>query len=219
MAKRINLAGMRFGKLIAIERSSNKGVKTRWLCKCDCGNTAIVPTNCLRRGKSKSCGCLISDVLTERNVRHGMYGTRLYRVWNNMKNRCYGENNPSYERYGGRGIAVCDEWLDFNNFYDWSIKNGYKEESNYGECTLDRIDNNGDYCPENCRWVSLGDQQRNKSSNHLITYNGETRSIVEWAELLQIDPSVIRTRLYRGWDEVSALTFPPRKRKKNECYW
>lgn len=214
MGRRINLVGKRFGNLTVIEKASNKGVKTRWLCKCDCGNTVIVHTNSLMRDHTKSCGCLITDILKERNTTHGMYGIRLYRVWNNVKRRCYTKNTPSYARYGGRGIKVCDEWLDFENFYDWSMKNGYKEDADYGECTLDRIDNDGNYCPENCRWTSIKQQQRNKGTNHLITYNGETKTIVEWAEKLQVGSDVIRSRLYRGWDEIEAITKPLRGRSK-----
>lgn len=213
MAKeRIDLKGKRFGKLTVIEKAPNKGVKTTWLCNCDCGNTTIARTNCLRKGQTKSCGCLITEVLKERNTRHGMYGIRLYRVWHSMKIRCYAENNSSYARYGGRGITICDEWLDFKNFYDWSIENGYIEDADFGECTLDRMDNDGNYCPENCRWISMKQQQRNKRSNHLITHNGETKTIAEWAEEFQISPSVINTRLYRGWNEIKALTTPLRKR-------
>lgn len=214
MAKRINLAGKRFEKLTVIERAPNKGVKTRWICSCDCGNTTVVYTNALVRGHTKSCGCLIAEVLRERDTNHGMYGTRLYRVWHNMKTRCRDKNNHAYARYGGRGIIICAEWLDFKNFYDWAMRNGYKEDAEYGECTLDRIDNNGDYCPENCRWVSMKQQQRNKSSNRLITHNGETKTIAEWSELLQIDSSVIKARLHRGWDENRALITPLRRRGK-----
>jgi hypothetical protein len=212
MGKRIDLIGKRFGKLTVIEKAPNKGGKTRWLCSCDCGNTTIVPTNCLMRGHSKSCGCLISEILRERDTSHGMYGTRLYRVWNNMKRRCYTESTPSYARYGGRGITVCAEWHDFKNFHDWAVRNGYKEDADYGDCTIDRIDNNGDYCPENCRWVSMKQQQRNRGNNRLITHDGETKTVAEWSELLQMDSSVIKTRLYRGWDEDRALTTPLRKR-------
>lgn len=210
MGKRIDLIGKRFGKLTVIEKAPNKGVKTRWLCSCDCGNTTIAHTNSLMRGHSKSCGCLISEILRERDTSHGMYGTRLYRVWNNMKIRCYNKKNHAYARYGGRGITVCTEWLDFKNFYDWAMKNGYKEDADYGDCTIDRIDNNGDYCPENCRWISMKQQQRNRGNNRLVTHNGETKTIADWSELLQIDSGVIRTRLYRGWDENRALTTPLR---------
>ena len=165
MGKLIDLTGQRFGRLVVVERagSTQRGQAT-WLCRCDCGNETAVVANSLRRGNTNSCGCIHSELLSSRNYKHGKRHSRLYGVWLGMKERCYNPKHNRYHRYGGRGIAVCDEWRDnFNAFYEWSVANGYDENAPYGECTIDRIDVDSDYCPENCRWVDLLTQRNNRS--------------------------------------------------------
>ena len=146
-------------------------------------------------------------------ITHRMSYTRLYRIWADMKNRCLNPNLSKYRRYGGRGIQVCDEWLnDFQAFCDWSMANGYRED-----LTIDRIDNDGNYCPENCRWATQTVQQNNKSSNHLLTYDGQTFTITEWATRMNIHKDTLMDRIYKhGWSIEKAFTTPVKLHKTYE---
>ena len=142
------------------------------------------------------------------NYKHGLYKNRLYSIWSNMKSRCYCETYYLYKDYGARGITVCEEWkTDFTKFYDWAMKNGYQEN-----LSIDRIDNNKGYLPDNCRWVTMKTQNRNRRNNHLITYNNKTQCVMDWANELGIKRQTIEKRLKLGWNEVDALTTPVRKR-------
>lgn len=139
------------------------------------------------------------------NKKHGMSKTKLYSVYYAMRQRCESTYDKQYKWYGERGIKVCDEWLDFQSFYDWTMESGYKEG-----LTLDRINNNGNYEPSNCRWVDWKTQQNNRRSNHLIEYDGQTHTIAEWGDILNISPFLISCRLRRGWSEEKALISPTR---------
>lgn len=133
---------------------------------------------------------------------HGKRKTRLYRIWANIKTRCTNVNDPHFKRYGGRGITICDEWKnDFKAFYDWSMLNGYADD-----LTIDRINNDGNYCPANCRWVTVAEQNRNKRNVKYIIYNGEKHTIPEWTKILHLRKETIRERLKRGWSETEAIT-------------
>lgn len=144
---------------------------------------------------------------------------RLWKVWSSMRGRCLDPKYDSYPNYGGRGITICDEWMaDFQSFAEWALANGYDSEAPYGECTLDRIDNNGNYEPHNCRWANIRQQQNNKNTNVVITYNGETHTIAEWSRLTGIAPDRIRRRLLSGWSAEETLTLASRAKCKHVTF-
>lgn len=175
-----DLSCRKFGKLTVLYDLHNNHTTHRyWLCVCDCGNLTEVMGSNLRKGHVKSCGCLVAET----NKKHGKRDTKLYLVWKGIKNRCYNSNTKRYRDYGGRGIAVCSEWKDdFQAFYDWSMSNGYKEG-----LSIDRIDNDKGYSPDNCRFVNYKIQGRNKRNNKNYTINGETHCLSEWCEILGLN--------------------------------
>ena len=185
-----DLTGQRFGRLVVLERADNISGLTAWKCKCDCGNEIIAIANNLKRGHTKSCGCFRVDHTTQAKTVHGFTNKRIYSVWCTIKDRCYDVNNPSYHRYGGRGITMCGEWK--NNpeaFIQWAYANGYDDQAAYGNCTLDRIDNSRGYSPDNCRWVSEKVQANNRRSNKLIAHNGVTKTLAQWRDELGLTQS------------------------------
>ena len=206
MADVIDITGQRFGKLFVIERKSpptKKDTRAHWLCRCDCGNFAIVSGKNLRNGNTKSCGCVQKEKLRIRNyqsAKHHGRNERLYCVWRSMIGRCKDKNHRSYKDYGGRGIKVCNEWLSYSGFREWALKTGYDPSAKKIEVTIDRIDNDKDYCPENCRWINMLAQENNKRNNAIYEHNGEKHTIAEWARILGMKDSVFRSRVYHGWD-------------------
>lgn len=169
MYKFNDLTGMTFGRLEVIEQNGRtSGRHILWKCKCECGKFTNVSSRELRSGKTKSCGCLQKDKIREMRYRHGDRDSRLYSVWKTMKKRCENKNCKSYKWYGAKGVSVCDEWHDYSAFKKWAFDNDYDEKAEKGECTIDRINPYGDYEPSNCRWVSMGEQARNKRNSVLI---------------------------------------------------
>ena len=210
---KIDLTGKRFGRLLVLGESGKVGEQTAWKCKCDCGGIAIVTGANLRSGNTNSCGCLNRENLRKALTKHGATAgkkkPRLYRIWLAMRERCKNQESEKYSLYGGRGIKVCPEWEhDFQSFRDWALGNGYRDN-----LTLDREDNDGPYSPENCRWVTMKVQNRNKRSNHYLTYKGETISISEWAERCGIPYYTLKTRIRNGWSTEKALETAVRGRK------
>lgn len=213
MRKIKDLTGQKFGRLTVIKRiGSNKQREAIWLCKCECGNEKVVVGSSLRKGQTQSCGCLMKERIKKANTKHGCKGTKLYECWHHMKERCYLKNFHGYFNYGGRGITMCDEWKnDFITFRDWAISNGYKDG-----LTIERIDVNGNYCPENCRWITMKEQQRNKRNTFYVTYKGVTKPLVEWSEVLNISYYTLRERLVgMDWSIEKTLTTPVKEKKRH----
>lgn len=222
MRKYIDESGKKFNRLTVIGLSNTrKQGRLSWDCICDCGASVIATGNALRLSQQKSCGCLQKEKarnsilkFTSENIspslKHGMAGTRIYETWKNIKRRCLDKKSRAYKWYGGRGIKVCQEWDKFENFY---IDMGASYRSNL---TIDRIDVSKGYSKENCRWVGYKVQANNRTSNHLITFNGKTQNIQQWAEELGIPRTRINNRVIRGFPIKDILfngKFPANKQK------
>lgn len=207
MGKFVDITGQKFGRLTVIKRVENStDNRPQWLCKCECGRETKARGYGLKRGKILSCGCYHIEKAREigksKSI-HGLSETRLYRIWHDMKNRCYSKKHKSYNNYGGRNIIVCEEWLnDFKAFYDWSMQNGYSDN-----LSIDRKDTNGNYTPNNCRWADKETQQNNKRNNHYITYNGKTQTVSQWAKETGIKTKTLLARINDyHWSIEKALT-------------
>jgi len=207
-----DILGNRYGRLTVVASGGrDKRGRSRWECVCDCGNVKIIDGYRLKHGDTLSCGCLQKERARDAHMKHGYNKkgscTKEYNSWLHMLSRCYNTKNKSYRYYGGRGIKVCDEWKDFRKFIE-----------DMGDCpkdkeSIDRIDNNGDYTPENCRWADRSEQNNNKNSNVFITHNGETLTITEWAKRLGTNDCTIRGRIRRGWKVEDAVSLPVKKKR------
>lgn len=227
MSKLVDIAGSRYGRLTVIKRVENyvspKGCKkARWLCLCDCGKQHIATQNQLNRGIVKSCGCLKEEIARKQQqtliksgtahprFKHG--GTvehkqeRLYRVWANIRKRCTNPNDKNYKHYGGRGISCCPEWDEYASFRDWAMASGYDPDAPKGQCTIDRIDVNGNYCPENCRWASQKDQMNNVRTNRKVLYEGRYYTAKQLAQKLGLPYQTVISRINRGLYEEEGET-------------
>lgn len=193
-----DLSGQRIGRLLVKERRGSDSWRSAlWFCKCDCGNECIVSSSNLRKSHTQSCGCLQREATSKANTTHGHRYSRLYGIWNAMIGRCHRKNSKAYPLYGGRGIAVCDEWKSFEGFLKWSLENGYEDG-----LSIDRVDNDKGYSPDNCRWATMEIQANNKRTNITIEYNGEHHTIAEWSKILGVKYATLYMRYKRGMEVV-----------------
>lgn len=200
-----NIAGKKFSRLTVIKRSwSNERKKWLWSCRCECGTIISVTTSDLVTGNTKSCGCLRRDTIARYSTSHGQSQTHLYGIWKKMRDRCKNKNIKSYKNYGLRGIRVCDEWQKFEPFYTWAITHGYTQG-----LTIDRIDNNGNYSPDNCRWATMKEQSQNRRTS--VLFNG--RCLKSWAEENGIPYKTLHYRIKHGWSFERAISEPVNIRK------
>lgn len=208
MGTLITLVGQKFGRLTVIARRlPNQRGNARWLCHCDCGVEKVAKSGDLRSGHTRSCGCLRDELASTRPITHGKSRTPEYCAWSRMINRCYNPNGQDYKYYGGRGIRVCKRWRRFENFL---ADMGLRPE---GLNTLERIDGNKGYSPDNCKWASQAEQARNTARNHRLTYKGETLCISEWSRRFGVDHRQIRKRFIElGWSVEDAIMLPKQHR-------
>ena len=203
--QRKDLVGLQFGRWTVLEYSPSvrKDGRTRssYLCRCSCGHESVIDAMNLKSGRTMSCGCLQKELQSEKQMTHGESSSKLYNVWCAIKRRCYNENTKEFYRYGGRGIGMCEAWKEsYENFRDWAVSNNYQSG-----LTIDRIDNDGDYSPANCRLVTMKEQNNNRCSNKIYTWNGETHNVTEWAHILGINTKTLFNRLYKGWSFEKAI--------------
>ena len=204
---KINAEGEHINNYTVINRIYKKNNSWYYRCICDCCNEFDVLVSDIY--KVKSCGCMKRKLISEGKIKHGGWGTKLYRTWRAMKARCYNPNNKDYADYGGRGIIVCNEWLEnFGEFKSWAYENGYEEMSAKGRCSIDRINVDGNYEPSNCRWADDVMQANNRRSNTKLTYNGETHTGTEWARIRGTSETMVLGRLKLGWDIGKAIETP-----------
>lgn len=211
MGKLIDLTGKRFGRLTVIERVNGtvvrgKSPKVFWRCKCDCGNIREIDGYSLRSGNTQSCGCIFMETITK----HGGYGERLYKIWSQMKERCNNPHNKHYSYYGGKGVAVCEEWTEYAPFRDWSIKNGYS-----GGLSIDRIDPNKGYSPDNCRWITISENSRKASKKHIITVNGISKNCAEWETSLNLGRNAVTHWIKRHGEDYAIKKIDARMNPEN----
>lgn len=200
---RADLTNQKFGRLtaIAISGRTSNGHQL-WLCQCECGNKKTVSDTHLKSGHTRSCGCLKKEKAKPPIVaKHNMSRTRLYQIWKDMRGRCERPTSPRYYTHGARGIKVCAEWQEFIPFYEWAMANGYRDN-----LTIERINNGGNYCPENCKWATQKEQGNNRRTNCLVEYNGEKHTLSEWATILGIKYSTLVGRINkRKWSVERAF--------------
>lgn len=194
--KRVRLGDV-YNRFTIICEVEKQGGKRMFKCRCRCGNEKNVRLGNLTKGISKSCGCLCKEIITT----HGLCGTRIHDTWRGIMKRCNNPNEKSYKYYGGRGIRVCKRWYNISNFYK-DMGQPDKGES------IERIDNNGNYEPSNCKWATIIEQANNKRNNRLITIDGKTNSMAQWCRELGRKYGTVQGRIYIGWTEERALTTP-----------
>lgn len=208
--KKLLANGTKFNRLTVVKLASikryisPKGLASDieyYLCKCDCDKETVVQKSKLIYSHTKSCGCLRAENMAKISTTHGLKNDKLYNRWYQIKRRCCNKNNFAYKNYGGRGIIMCDEWRnDFKAFHSWAMNNGYKKG-----LTIDRINNDGNYEPSNCRWATMKEQARNRRNNNLVVYKGKLKCLSELAEIVGIKRSTISWRINSGLGIEKAL--------------
>lgn len=207
MGKMHDITNNRYNHWTVLRFDKRDGERYRWICRCDCGTIRSVEASSLKSGATKCCGCIKHPA--KGNLKHGGRNERLYGVWNGMKNRCYDADDRAFKWYGGRGIKVCDEWVnDYGAFRQWALENGYDDSLNKYECTIDRINDNGDYSPDNCRFTNMVVQNNNRRSNVVITFNGESHTLKEWSYITGLNYSMLKKRYKYGWSAERMLSTP-----------
>jgi hypothetical protein len=218
--------GDKFGLLtvIRLEQQSTQAKERKWFCQCDCGNSKTAFEKYLKSGETRSCGCLRAQQKQRfgaLNKTHGRRKTRLYEIWAGMKKRCLNPNSPAYRHYGGRGIKICDEWMEFEPFANWADKSGYRHD-----LTIERVDVNGHYSPSNCCWATKAEQALNKRNSRIIEAFGESKNLISWVSDPRAKISSINTlhqRLEWGWDPEKAISTPPSQQNRKNifkiCAW
>lgn len=201
MPKLIDLTGRRFGRLTVVSLGEKSGVSTRFFCRCDCGSAGLFFSNNLRRGLSQSCGCARAEQTALRNTTHGLARTDTHEIWCGMLKRCTNSRSKNFGGYGGRGIAVCKRWESFEGFL---ADMGPRPPG----MSLDRIDNDGNYSRENCRWATRHQQANNTRTNRHVEHDGIRRTLMEWSRATGLDRKLISCRLDRGWGAERALSTP-----------
>jgi hypothetical protein len=214
---RKNLKGQTFGRLTVLHKlKQRKNTCIVWRCRCQCGKKTSVRSQDLTALCTQSCGCYRREIASQTHWKHGDGGkkqSRLYNIWHGMKKRCSNKNDKDYKNYGGRGITLCKQWQNYVPFKKWSLEHGYRED-----LQIDRINNDGNYFPKNCQWVSRKKNARNTRLTRWETINGETKSLAEWCEIYNQDYHVVHNRLKLNWNLIDALTKPPRPRAENRAH-
>lgn len=214
------MRGQRYGRLTVVEYVDTVNRRARWRCRCDCGNEVVKYGNHLRMGHTRSCGCLADEYRKDHpeairlarvaNTTHGGTHDRLFKIWTSMRNRCSNPRNPAYKWYGAKGVQVCEEWSDYETFKAWAYANGYDDTAKIHVCSIDRIDVNGNYSPDNCRWTDIKTQAENKTSVTVYTYGGDSGTLGYFAKKYGFDPSTLRWRVVKlKWPIEKALTMEP----------
>ena len=212
MGKKNDITGKRYGRLIVVKRWEKlPSGHSKWLCVCDCGKPKIVEDSNLKHSDKISCGCWQKELYIENSKWKGESHSHLFQVWQSMIKRCKNPKAQNYKYYGGRGITVCDDWSDNKNGYflfkGWALSNGYIDG-----LSLERIDVNGNYSPQNCKWIPLKEQAKNRRNCNMITFNGETKNLTEWSRILGIKRYTLFSRLKNGWSIEKAFTTPTKTR-------
>lgn len=204
--KLLDLTGQIFGRWTVLkeveQRRSGSQFQRCFLCRCECETEAVIRYANLRNGTSRSCGCLKSEMARMAHTTHGQYGKGIYKVWINMRQRCMNPNRPDYKHYGGRGIQICERWNDYLLFCE---DMGERPSPKH---TLERKENNENYCPENCVWATQKEQNNNTRVTRHLTVQGEIKTLTEWAAITGLPKTTLKSRLHRGWSDERTVTTP-----------